>query len=228
MRQLHPVSFHEHFVASGTYTFFQNDVPTGDVEHWTLHEPGAGAWTIRADHDGRDGTGANWLFEGFYNCTRRRIERFDLSLYGASHTEAKFIFESDELEISLRLDGGVKDLLDIPLPPAYVVRSPALVADGLVVGGDSRTIAAFAPALEIAAGLVQGGALETTTVARLADEPIEVADRRLDARVYRVHGDRGSDFTCWLDAYDIQLCHQSASGLTAVLTQYVHRPETTS
>ena len=226
MRQLHPVSFHEHFVASGTYVFYQDDVPTGDVEHWTLHEPGQGAWTVRADHDGRDGTGESWLFEGLYNCERRHFERFDLSLYGTQHTDAKFIFEPGEVQVSLRVDGVAKDRLDLPLPDAYTVRLPALVADGLALADDKPT-PAFVPALDFSAGLVTGGTLETPIIEQQGVERVEVAGQMLDARVYRVRGEPSGEFTAWLDAHDIQLCHQSATGLTAVLSQYVHRPETT-
>ena len=227
MRQLHPVSFHERFVASGVYLFFQDGAPTGDVEHWTLHEPGAGAWTVRADHDGRDGTGANWLFEGLYNCAHRRFERFDLSLFGTQHTDAKFIFEPDAVQISLRLDGVAQERLDVALPAAYVTRAPALVADGLVIAGHTTGLS-FVPALDSAAGLVHGGALEAAAVEPLGSESLTVAGHVIDARAYRLRGDRGEDFTCWLDQHDIQLRRQSPTGLTALLSQYVHRPETIS
>ena len=157
MRQLHPVSFHERYVASGTYVFYQDDAPTGDVEHWTLHEPGEGALTVRADYDGRAGTGVHWLFEGLCNRSLRRFERFDLSLYGTQHTDAKFIFGPGEVQISLRIDGSATDRLDIPLPNGAIVRPPALVADGLALGSDNQTAPAFVPTLDLSAGLVQAG-----------------------------------------------------------------------
>ena len=224
MRQLHPVSFHERFVASGTYVFSQDDTPTGDVEHWTLHEPGVGALTVRADYDGRDGTGVHWLFEGLYNRALRRFERFDLSLYGTQHTDAKFIFGPGEVQISLRIDGSATDRLDIPLPNGAIVRPPALVADGLALGSDNQTAPAFVPTLDLSAGLVQGGRIEVTTVTQQNNEMLTVDGREVEARIYHVQG----DYTCWLDRHNILLRRRWPSGLTAQLSQYVHRPETTT
>jgi hypothetical protein len=226
MRQLHPVSFRERFVASGTYTFFQDAVPTGDVEHWTLHEPGRGAWTVRADHDGRAGSGTSWLFEGLYDGERRRFERFDLSLYGVQHTDAKFIFEPGEVQISLRVDGVAQEPLVVPLPEAYTLRLPALVADGLALSGDVES-PAFRPSLDFAAGLVHGGVLETTTIAYYRIDPEIVPGKPIPEHGYAVRGDQGSDFTVQMNADKIPIFFQFASGLTAHLSQYVHRPEIT-
>lgn len=217
MRQLHPVSFRERFVASGTYTFFQDAVPTGDVEHWTLHEPGQGAWTVRADHDGRAGSGTSWLFEGLYDGERRRFERFDLSLYGAQHTDAKFIFEPGEVQISLRVDGVARDQFVIPVPTDAAPQPPALVGAYLFIPGVVDSLQVFMPELDFAAGLVRGGTVETLSVEYRDTEPLVIS----------VYGERALFADISLDQHDILLHWETPTGLAAHLSQYVHRPETT-
>lgn len=228
MRQLHPVSFHERFVASGTYIHCRDNVATGDVEHWTLHEPGQGAWTLRADYDGRDGSGINWLFEGYYDRVRRRVERFDLSLYGAQQADVKFGFEPHEVRVTVRSAGERRDGFAMALPPGYAALPPALVAAYLFVRADAAELPLFVPALDFVRGRVHHAAVETGTVEFAGSEDVTVDGRTLPARVVRVRGDRGRDVTCWLDTNDILLRWQTADGLSALLTQYVHRPETTS
>lgn len=228
MRQLHPVSFHERFVASGTYVWSQDGVATGDVEHWTVHEPGPGAWSLRADYDGRAGSGTSWLFEGFYDRARRRLDRFDLSLYGAQHTEAKFIFAADEVQISLRVDGKAKDRLDLPLAEDVAPCPPALVAAYLFVPGLLDSISVFLPDVDYAAGLVRGGGVELISTEYRDSEPVVIGEKAIQAMRISLYGEQGMSTDICLDAHDILLRLETPTRLVAQLTQYVHRPETTS
>jgi hypothetical protein len=227
MRQLHPVSFHERFVASGSYVYAQDGADTGDVEHWTLHEPGDGGLTLRADYDGRSGSGVNWLFEGFYLREKRRFERFDLSLLGPQRTDAKFVFTADEAQISLRIDGVARERIDIALPPDCAVWPLALAGLGLL-DVQQAEMPLFVPALRVDTGLVQGGVVETLRITALPPEALSVDTRPYDAHAYGFTMWSLGEMRLWLDRYTIPLQMQAAFGLTARLTQYVHRPETTS
>jgi hypothetical protein len=228
MRQLHPVSFHERFVASGTYVWSQDGAPTGDVEHWTIHEPGAGAWTIRADYDGRAGSGTNWLFEGYFDRASRRVERFDMAVFEPRRMDAKFAFESGEARVSVRVDGVAADVQTVTLEPDAVLRPPALVCAWLFVAQPLADAPAFVPMLACIEDAVDCGAPDTFTVTELEPASITVDAQLFVARVWRVRTRGGEDVTLWFNHRDILLGCDSSTGRAARLTQYVHRPETTS
>lgn len=228
MRQLHPVSFRERFVASGTYVWSHDGVATGDLEHWTLHEPGAGALSLRADYDGRAGSGVNWLFEGFYSHASRRVERFDLSVFGEQHTEVKVLFSGAEVNISLRVDGRPQPPRQRTLMPPAVSLPPALVAAYLFAGESVAAAPVFTVDIDVKAGLVRTERATLLSIEHLGVEPVDVDGRPIDARRLRLLGQDGRDEQVWFDAFDVAVRWQNAAGRAAQLTRYVHRPETIS
>lgn len=227
MRQLHPVSFHEQFVASGTYLYSQDDAATGDIEHWTIHEPGEGALTIRADYDGRAGSGVNWLFEGFYNCIRRRVERFDLSVLGDRRTDAKVSVGADGLHVSLRVDGEAVAPITSALPPDAVALPPALVGAYLFASGAASAVQAVVIDFDPATGIIHGLTQQTLAVEARGAEAIVIDGHTVHTNVLRVVSDTGREVSIWRDQSDVVLRWQDAHGRAAILTQYVHRPEKT-
>lgn len=232
MRQLHPVSFHERFVASGSYIYAQDGVDTGDAEYWTLHEPGDGGLTLRADYDGRSGSGVNWLFEGFYLREKGRFERFDLTLFGTQRTDAKFVFTADEAQISLRVDGVAQTPFNIAIASDVIRYPPALVGAYLSLLDTADSIRLFVPELEFVAGQVHGGAVERAIVHHYSIKP-KLKPSFNGSTIIPVKGirlERANSVTeeATLDRDNILLHYVGSTGRSAHLTQYVHRPETIS
>jgi len=231
MRQLHPVSFHERFVASGTYTYYNGDTPAGDVERWTLHEPGAGSLTIRADYDGRTDSSIDWLFEGLAVETggHWRIERFDLLALGHTvKTEAKFVFGPDGAEISPRVDGEPQAVIRVAATGPFEVASPALVARYWFLQNLPRqagSVEIFEAGLDPASGVLHGGHISTASVEPLGQPvPVTTADAG-ESQGFRIGRPDGEAIRCWLNARWIPVYWESSSGQSARLTEYTHRPE---
>ena len=230
MRQLHPVSFHEKFVASGTYTFYNDDLPTGDVEYWSIHEPGPGSYSIRADHDGRFGTEVSWLFEGLYiyGDARGHMERFDVQLFGEEEMLARFIFNG-EAEISATVGRDMQPIRTLPLPPGYVVVPPCTVAELLFLSArgpaEATRVPVFVAHLDLRGGRVDGGRIEMSTMEPLPPETCVVGDKEHHCQGYRLHSDSGMDISGWFDQYGILMRYETTTGQRALLTDYVHRPE---
>ncbi|MFO7322285.1 MAG: hypothetical protein DIU68_011175 [Chloroflexota bacterium] len=231
MRQLHPVSFHERFVASGTYTYYNGDTPAGDVERWTLHEPGAGSLTIRADYDGRTDSSIDWLFEGLAVETggHWRIERFDLLALGHTvKTEAKFVFSPEGAEISPRVDGEPQAVIRVAATGPFEVASPALVARYWFLQNLPRqagSVEIFEAGLDPASGVLHGGHISTASVEPLGQPvPVTTADAG-ESQGFRIGRPDGEAIRCWLNARWIPVYWESSSGQSARLTEYTHRPE---
>jgi hypothetical protein len=222
VRQLHPVSFHEKFVASGVYTFYARNLPTADVEYWSMHEPGEGSCTIRVDRDGRAGTGANWILEAL--TVNDRIERFDMEIFGTSTTTAKFMFADSKVEISQRVNGVVGEAVELSLSPTYEISPPALAAQWLFVPLAGQTAQAWTPVIDAAAGTIQGGQIEEWTIQAVGAASHPIGEQHIDCREYRVTGDAG-EWTLWFDSHGVLMRFDSDTGERALLTQYVRRPD---
>lgn len=222
MRQLHPVSFHEKFVASGTYTLYQGNLPTGDVEHWSMHEPGEGSLTIRSDRDGRGGTGANWILEAL--CVRESLERFDLEVFGENTTAAQFFLEQYGAIISKRINGETRSREEIALPAGYVASPPSLVAQFLFVSASvGWRVPVLVTELDFQGGLVAGQHVHEWTVEDAGEAEHAIGEERIPVREYRIRN--GDEMTCWFDKHNVLMRCENAAGARALLTQYVRRPE---
>jgi len=223
VRQLHPVSFREKFVASGVYTLYAGNLPTGDVEYWSMHEPGEGSCTIRSDRDGRGGTGTNWIFEGLV--VDGRIERFDVQIQGEVTTAAKFMFADATIEFSQRVNGVVGELLEFSLPAQYQISPPSLAAQWLLVpplAGQPAQV--WTPDMDAAAGTIQGGHIEVWTIQEVGAASHPIGEQHIDCREYRVKSDAG-ELTVWFVSYGVLMRFDSDTAERALLTQYVRRPD---
>jgi hypothetical protein len=144
MRQIHPVGFHEKFVASGIYTEYQQDVPTGKVERWSIHELPDGAQLIRVDYDWSKYSSV--LIEA-WRSPASRVERIDIHFWGAEKNggirgEATYLFEADTVQVGYTIDGKPRQQEEVALPSKYVpsVHSTLFfgftIADVSVANGD--------------------------------------------------------------------------------------------
>jgi hypothetical protein len=223
VRQLHPVSFREKFVASGVYTLYQGNLPTGDVEYWSMNEPGEGSCTIRSDRDGRAGTDANWIFEGLV--VDGRIERFDVQIQGEVTTAAKFMFANAKVEISQRVNGMVREPLELTVQASYEISPPSLAAQWLFVPRlMGQTAQAWTPDIDTAAGTIQGGYLTAWIIEDVGAAPHPIGEQHVACREFRLSGNAG-ELTLWFDSHGVLMRFDTDTGERALLTQYVRRPD---
>jgi hypothetical protein len=145
MRQLHPVGWHEKFVASGVYIEIVSGGPVGDSEQWTIHELPDGSQIVRADTDKSREHGVVILTELLRGSeiTGRQIERIDLQAYTTvdkaisdykfDEARAKYTFFDSSVHVTRTID-GVDQVPDvIALPDEYFLDLEAWITHGINV-----------------------------------------------------------------------------------------------
>ena len=85
MRQLHPVSLHEKFLASGLYTHLRDERPAA-TEEWTIHELPDGSQIVRVDiEDNAEQSRAMTILIEAWRTSEAKVERFDVWLNRRDH-----------------------------------------------------------------------------------------------------------------------------------------------
>ncbi len=246
MRQIHPVSFHEKFVASGVYTYLRGMQPTGTLEYWTIHQLPDGSQFVRADQDGRKEDGVSILMEVLHIPDNKggHIERFDAHFYAekekmmfGTEAQVRCVFFDDYVQISTRVENYERESIEMTLPRNYVVGLPVIVTLGFTITGIHDTKAAT-PVF----GLEWGQSRETALSGRLNMLSVRysgtseryVAGHEIVTREYSVYpplfGSTPQTFdepfeTVWLDEHQILVEREDSAGERVVLTQYARRPE---
>lgn len=133
MRYIHNVNFHEKFIASGEYVYYENDQLTSQIESWTKHQLPDGSYFIRVDNDSRStDKGASLLTEALQSADGV-IERFDIHLFysrmidGVMSLRATYSLEGDYVQIGRFFNNEEREYSEISLsggssllPPGYV------------------------------------------------------------------------------------------------------------
>src|SRR5687767_14762568 len=87
MRHIHPIGFHEKFVASGRYNHYRYGTLAGLVETWSIHELPDHSSLVRVDWDGRNDETFrdSMLLEALYEpgLTGEKLNRLEVHAYGA-------------------------------------------------------------------------------------------------------------------------------------------------
>jgi hypothetical protein len=235
MRQLHPVSFHEKFVAGGAYAFYDGDTTTGDVEEWTMHEPGPGSLTLRADRHRAHQVQSGWLFEGLltFRDGLLAVERYDIQSIGAEMVGASYIFDETYVTRTFTRDDEVVSSEEIDLPRGYAVMPPFAVAMNLFIpsyaASGRMTCTAFESKIDAIRFALGDFTLLPVTLALLAE-----GEHIIEGKRYVTHGYRATTeisgyarhWDCWYDAYNVLMLEEFEDH-RAALIRYVHRPERT-
>jgi hypothetical protein len=237
MRQLHPVGWHEKFVASGVYTYYEDGQVRAITDQWTINELPDGMQLIRVDWETKE----DYWFEllevlSDIKDSHRHIQRFDLlaqDVYLPSNqVRASYIFYEDHAEITVRLANELRQQEEIKLPDRYVVYPGTRLLQGFAVkelgDSDSTPIPVYSiyPFFDdpypFHVFVREGSAVF------VKQEDLEISGNTYLTRCYeKSESDWLSRF--WLDDYDVLLrsetwIHDSLSGYVE-LTQYVRRPE---
>jgi hypothetical protein len=197
MRRLHPISFHERFLASGEYVYEQDDKPTGIRESWTIHHLPDGSRLIRVDRDARQSPfGMSLLLEALLN--GQRVQRFDLQLFNANGLQVKQakasyqVFE-DSLQVSRQINDAWQPMQEMPLTPGKMLYPLMRLFTGSVIrqiiahGG--RNIPVITP--DIANPDSQGvlaPKLDYRSAEFVAHETLKLSGSTLSASRYRFVG----------------------------------------
>jgi len=237
MRQIHPVGFHEKFVASGTYTEYFEAEPTDNFEHWTVHELPDGGQLIRVDRDqGR------LLIEGWRNPLNARIERIDIYVWEKHGVRGKasYIYENGSLQVAYSTSDRPRQEKEIPLPPDCIIFAGAShLFRGMMIADVARSNGECVPVCLCRYPIIYSDPVvnEFSAVTRETGF-LAVAGKTISAR--RIQWDQPCDSvpediennsetqpSFWLDEYSVLLRDviPGMEGNQIYLTQYAHRPE---
>jgi hypothetical protein len=234
MRQIHPVSFHEKFVASGVYTFHKHGNPRDLHEYWSTHELPDGGKLIREDTP-------ELLIEAWVSPEQEggRIERVDLRYVGNLHARVKeqgnasYVFDSDKVQFGYTLENKPRQFEEVSLPANYLV---AVLPSNLFIG---FTLAALASATGESVPICTCGikypAIPTEELSfnvhvyylpAITGEKglIHVVGRARDAFRYTLGSQPPMYY--WIDEHGVLLRAGFLNGMTHIeLTQYARRPD---
>lgn len=226
MRQLHPATIHEKFVASGIYK-------AGDavIEQWRIHELPDASWLIRVDCEAKGAEGYTLLIEALYGA-HRQAERFDLRVYQrrgdvTREGRATYTFFDGRVIAVRTIDRDEHQRDEQDLPPDTVVYPPAWVFSGLaltqIAGRESALV--YTVNLEDVAGVGWlHGQVEQRQIDRVGDKTLSVAGKSHQAAGYKFIDDSR---VYWVDAHGMLVQCESEQEAVIVLTQYARRPDVT-
>lgn len=239
VRYIHSVAPHESFVASGTYVFYENDIPSGLVEHWSIHELPDGAWFMRVDRDGRTFDGRSELIEAWRN-PQGVIERFDLFAFGAptdsiKHVEASYMLTDDQkIMVGRRFNHGERHQMEMMLPPQHSLQPGGYIFFGLILPQIAATppfnlVSRYSfhedPAVAFSVGVAQA------VVTAVPPEPINVSGQEITANKFLAGARNTAEdavrrvdwHAFYTDAQHVFVLHE-APNMFVKLERYAHRP----
>lgn len=231
MRQLHPVSLKEKFVASGLYILAEKSQPAQLTEEWSIHQLPDHSEIVRVDRI--VASDIILLLEG-YRTPAGLIERFDAYLYafGASlshQIRATYTRLGDELYITRTLNRETSQETVLSVSSDTLICPPALVFMGMaiktVAEGSRAVVTAVVEDCDAAYALT---ALQNSlTVTPAATTYKQVAGRNLEINGYRIqgHGYDAQNHLLWVDQQHILTGLEYQSTEVGYLAQYSRRLE---
>jgi len=239
MRQLHPISPHEKFVASGVYSHFRGEKQVGIIESWSINEQPGNGQIIRVDYDGRERDGRSILIEAWLN-GQKRTERFDLHAYGSKddaikQARVRYIWMDDKVQITRVINEEIQPIEEINADSSAIIYPGTALFKGFWVGQsaakhqETRIITydpfyVYQPHQPVDA--FRGAYHDYDAVRFLEIRSITITGKLFEARGYECTTPILNEWpVAWLDENDILLRLDNPGGMTILLTQYARRVE---
>lgn len=228
MRQLHRVSTHERFLASGIYTYYHNDKPTGAVEQWSIHQQPDESQLIRVDRDARQPHNMSLLLEALRGSSGQ-IERFDVYFMAGSAKplKASYIFFDGYVTVGRTLQDGQRRDEQIVLPSNVVIYPLMRVFTGPVI----RQAAAQQGSVPVFLAWISDPADERFLSGMIdyrTANLVEPTSAQTTQAYQFTGGSYDSNARFWLDEHDMLLRYvykkSEDNEESAVLTRYARRP----
>jgi hypothetical protein len=241
MRNIHPVSLHEQFVASGVYRVFDSQGAQVGVEHWSLHALPDGGQITRADHDGREFGRASLLAEAWSPrplVDGGRIERLDLRVYppqpsAFSEAKASYVLFDSYAEIGRAVDRGPRQQSELALSDGTVIDAPVLCLKGALNAQQPDPLPVVTPSLVMMPDQLLTLTIEQRPAARQLNDQrtVTVGGRAVAVTGWQITDADGTHLFGWFDRYGILVLwggEDAAERPLAELIQYARRPEMTT
>lgn len=204
MRQLHKVSPHETFIASGAYRYWCDDTELAVIEQFTIHQLDQRVWLYRVDEDGRAEDGLSILSEGLVN-EQRQFERFNVQSHSTTDEtiqrfKADYSFYADYVQIGQIIDKQAHEYREFSLIDHCQTYIKQTVYMGLLIhhihqqGGSAHV---FVPPL-IASDQTQ---LQKIVVVERESQVLEIGRKQIHTRQFQI----ADDVFYWLDEHLIPI-----------------------
>jgi hypothetical protein len=239
MRQIRPVGFHEKFVASGVYTYYnENGLERAISDNWSIHQLPDGSQKVRVDWETREDFWID-LIDALLTSQQsvKQIERFEISAYttdwSSARIKANFIFFEDHVEVGRTYNDDPRENEEVNLPSEYVVYPGTCIFLGFAISQaalknmDEVTIIGCYPWMDDHSAIRV--MVSKWSVISAGYDILEIVGHNHDVRRYEQHISSEDIGIYWLDSYDVLLraeTRRSGRLLSyVVLTQYARRPE---
>lgn len=227
MRQIHPLGWHERFVASGTYHWFgaSGERVPDSSEQWTVHALPDGAQIIRADRQTRDeGVTLAHLWRSPL-ADGGRIERATLMTYPltgkpSETLRTEYTFEPTEVRVSWSRGRDATQEAALTVDEGYAILFPVFAANGEGIAraaeqGASQAVRVCPPNGNGEVKLSP----QPMSVRYVYDEVLDIGGRAVEARVYSDGVDDAP--RNWIDRKSIILRQIDDPETRIELTHYV-------
>lgn len=229
MRQIHPTSLQEKFVARGIYTLIDPHHDETTYEQWTINELPDQSKLIRVDRGewGKD----TLLVEVLQSAPEidNRLERCEIHAYRKDRVvKTVYSFYEDHVQSGRTINGGEYQQYEIPLPANAVIAVPGLINRryilNLLAGGQNMAVFHL-PLFEDDVDNMRYCSL----IKQNAVHMLNMMNKIYDAYPYVAtcsseKFQHPSDTEFYFDEHNVLLKQSSFAG-EAILTQYVRRPE---
>jgi hypothetical protein len=223
LRAIHPVSYHEKFVASGVYQTYFEGKRQDEVERWSIHELPDSSELIRVDR-GDWRSESNMLVE-VLRSANGHIQRCDIHWFQKpSPLKLSYIFFEGYVQISSDFDGKNPDTKEIELPAGMCILVPGYVnkREMLSSNAGEQTVFCIAPERNEYYHWMQ---IQVSSLDYLTGT---AGGKSIEERAYLIEtaGPTEEKSQAWasFDPYDILLKWADSAG-NVLLTQYARRPE---
>lgn len=219
MRQLHPVAFHEQFLASGTYIYEQDGQRDGAVETWTIHRLPDQSQLIRIDFDARQiPLGISILTEVLRDSSGS-IQRFDIHFvnpYGATiqRGKATFVVYENHVEIGRQLNDQPRQSHEIAIPANTMIYPLMHIFTGQAIGQlaerGGHNIPVFVPDLtDLDSDHAINGMILIYSASYAGNESINWSGKSTSAKHYRFTvGSLAVQSNVWVDSKTVMLIYE--------------------
>ena len=214
MRYLHPVTVHEQYVASGTYSL-RTDAAAGPVlvEEWSIHQQPDGAHFVRVDRED-PAKHAVWLAEGWRSPAGDggQLERYDILAYRTDQQpvmrlRASYSLFPDLVEVGRTIGDSPREYVE--LTPTNYVFDPGsfvfwgAVASDMLCGDREHVIGICDDSSSPDVLLPHTRAMSAVLV---GEDRVELGGREHEARIVELRRQGVPDIQrLWIDANDVVL-----------------------
>jgi hypothetical protein len=228
MRQIHPTSLQEKFVARGAYTLIDPHTDETAYEQWTISELHDNSQLIRVDKGewGKD----TLLVEVLQSSPemRNRIERCEIHAYRkAQVVKTIWSFYGDHIQIGRTINGSEYQQHEVSLPGAAVVAAPGLINCRYILELVREGNAS--PVFHLPLFDDDRDNIGHCSVIKQNANVLNIMDKTYEAYPYIAicfleETQQQSHKWFYFDEHNVLLKQSSLAG-EAILTQYVRRPE---